>query len=94
MSYAKHRARRDRRIKQTREVKMLRNNIRRGIMPAFHLAKEVDGGNFLERKLVSKSRRKLTWRQVGTFQALMALPEVKNDSENNPQDSPSSPQSA
>lgn len=74
MSQSKQAGRKERRRNQTREVKMLRNNIRRGILPAFHLAKQKGSGDRLERD----SKGKLTWRQVGTFQALMALPEVKD----------------
>ncbi len=98
MSQAKQAARKKRRREATAEVKHLRNAIRRGVYPRYFLAKEKDGGNFLERKItkfMGTTIRKLTWRQVNTFQALMSLPEVKpNVSENQPQDPASPPQSA
>lgn len=90
MSQAKQTARKERRRALSREVKMLRNNIRRGIMPAFHLAKQKGSADRLERDV----KGKLTWRQVGTFKALMDLPEVKpNVSEDQSNSPTSSPQS-
>ncbi len=98
MSQAREARRKERRKAKTPEQKALRNAIRNGKFPRFFLAKEVEGNNLLERAYdPSHPYRgpKLTWRQVGTFQALMSLPEVKpNVSEDQPQDPTNAPQGA
>ncbi len=76
--------RKRRRAERTQEVKHLCNLIRRGVYPRYFFAKQEEGKNQLERD----KKGKLTWRQIGTFKALMALPEVK---QNVVQDQPSSP---
>ncbi len=82
MSLSAQTRRKARRKAETREAKSLRNLIRKGKMPTFFLAKAKEGNNQLERD----AKGKLTWRQVGTFKALMELPEVQNVVQDQSQD--------
>lgn len=90
MSHAKHSRRRERKKARSPEAKSIATKIRRGIFPAFFLAKAAEGSNQLERD----KKGRLTMRQIGTMKSLMTLPEVKKNEDPIDQPTPEVPDSA
>ncbi len=90
MSQARNNRCKERRQAATREEKLLRNQIRNGLFPRWHLATEKAGyADVLERKVRKPGqKRKLTWRLVSTFKALMSLPPVEGKKDETTQEVP------